>query len=101
MKVYGVYDIAAEQFACCFTCSSDVQAERMFFDLLTNPEDSLYTLHPGDFALILVSDFDDSKVQISDFISSGSKFTKEVLVSRRFERCEYLRKYKDIMNSSL
>lgn len=101
MRIYGVYDLPAKQCVCCFAASSDTQAHRMFYDLLTNPEDTLYSLHPSDFGVYLICEHDESKVTFDDFLDNGVTWSREYLNSRRLERAEYVRQYREILNGKL
>lgn len=98
MKLYYVYDNKAKAVSCVFMSASDEQARRSFEDLITAPEDSVFSLHPEDFSLMSIEIDLDSAAEVV----LGSSYSRSILESDRLKRQEYLserRKISDLKHS--
>jgi hypothetical protein len=67
MFIFTIYDNVSEKAGNIFTTSTIGEAERQFHDALQNAQDgSLFKTHPQDFTLILLGEFDENQVEITN-----------------------------------
>lgn len=57
--VCSVYDRKAREFGQLLIARSNEVAARMFADAVLGPQESILRLHPEDFVLVLVGEFDE------------------------------------------
>lgn len=81
IKLYSIRDKKASMYNVPVTFDNDAVAIRAFGDLVTNDKQSLISLHPSDFCLVGLGDFDR---ETGDFfpvpaivLADGDNFVKE------------------------
>lgn len=105
MICYTLFDKKSRQPVSIFSAASDEMAIRSFMDLITDPSDSVFTLHFDDFSLFKIGDlvgdgsnplFDHSPAEVLD----GSTLQREVILSKRLERQEFLKKRFEVLGDN-
>lgn len=82
VRLYSVRDDKAQLATPPVVMQNDAIATRSFGDLVTNGKESQYSLHPEDFSLWFIGEFDNEKLslekvvpiklaQASDFVASN------------------------------
>lgn len=68
--VFGVYDSVGNTYACVFVAQNNADAERRFFNLITTPDATIFSLNMNDFTLVR---FDEkvTKVRAATDYSTG------------------------------
>ncbi len=67
MYIFTILDQISEKAGNIFTTDTIGEAERQFTDALKNAADgSLFRSHPQDFSLILLGQFNDKSIEITD-----------------------------------
>lgn len=77
-KVFAIFDVKADLYNAPFTCAARGQAIRMFTDLV-NDAKSTPGMHPGDFKLVLVGEFNDESGELRAVPLEGLGFGTEYL----------------------
>lgn len=95
MKLFCIIDKKASSIVATFSSVSDESAIRSFMDLVTTPQDNLYSLHFDDFAVYSVGSLSFEAGLLSldgSFISifDGSSLDKLVVQSEREKRLKSL-----------
>lgn len=63
-KVYSVFDSKAAVYGTPFFMPNDAMAVRAFTDLVNGPE-NMISVHPEDFSLFVLGDFDDQLAKLT------------------------------------
>lgn len=94
-NVYSVFDLKAQSVVSVFVSMNDESAERSFFDLLSTPNETVFSMHPGDFVLKKLGSFDESLqlIEPAKDLAFGSSYSSEALHQRALQRLERLRSF--------
>lgn len=106
LKVYGIYDRAAEAFATPFFMHNDGLALRGFQDLVNSVEgDNQIAAHPEQFTLYCIAEFEDQTGKIEPLetvlnIANGEmlKVNREVTKVEQNELYALLQQIRDDVN---
>lgn len=102
MRIYSIVDLKSNSPANVFTAPTDEIACRMFNDLITVPEDTVFSLHFEDFNLFYLGDFVPGTP--CDFnpscIFEGSQLNRHLVLNMREERLSFLRKLQEVSSDA-
>ena len=89
--IFTIFDSKAEAYLPPFFLHQKAMAVRAFTDSVNNPESAI-SLHPGDYTLFHIGEFDDSNAQItlatSTSMGNGVEFIKPASKETQLELIE-------------
>ena len=83
---YGIRDKVADTLSCVFISYNDQAAERQFFDLLSSPDATVFSINPNDFELVRFG-------SEPDLVRAGHDYAEDLLNKIRAERLAAFRNH--------
>lgn len=83
---YGIRDKVADTLSCVFISYNDQAAERQFFDLLSSPDATVFSINPNDFELVRFG-------SVPELVRAGHDYSDELLDKIRAERLAAFRNH--------